>query len=62
LIAILLPNSSAQCSTLLRSLARRIEAATREAADLEQEIRAHVRALAPQLLDEPGVGPITPRS
>ena len=43
---------------MLRSLARRIEAATLEAADLEQEILAHVRALAPQLLDEPGVGPI----
>jgi transposase len=43
---------------VLRSLARRIEAATREAAELEAEILAHVRALAPQLLDEPGVGPI----
>ena len=26
--------------------------------ELEREILAHVRALAPQLLDEPGVGPI----
>ena len=43
---------------VLRSLARRIQAATVEAAELEQEILAHVRALAPQLLDEPGVGPI----
>jgi transposase len=43
---------------VLRSLARRIEAATAEAAELEREILAHVRALAPQLLDEPGVGPI----
>ncbi|MFN2470883.1 MAG: IS110 family transposase [Gaiellaceae bacterium] len=43
---------------VLRSLARRIEAATVEAAELEHEILAHVRALAPQLLDEPGVGPI----
>ena len=43
---------------VLRSLARRIEAATREAAELEAEILAHVRALAPKLLDEPGVGPI----
>ena len=43
---------------VLRSLARRIEAATSEAAELEREILAHVRALAPQLLDEPGVGPI----
>src|SRR5438128_11179734 len=43
---------------VLRSLARRIDAATREAAELEREILAHVRTLAPALLDEPGVGPI----
>src|SRR5207245_2281551 len=43
---------------VLRSLARRIEATTLEAAELEREILAHVRALAPRLLDEPGVGPI----
>jgi transposase len=43
---------------VLRSLARRIEAATVEAAELEQEILEHVRALAPRLLDEAGVGPI----
>jgi transposase len=43
---------------VLRSLARRIEAATVEAAELEREILTHVRALAPALLDEPGVGPI----
>ena len=43
---------------VLRSLARRIEAATQEADELESEILAHVRALAPELLDEPGVGPI----
>ena len=43
---------------VLRSLARRIQAATLEAAELEREILAHVRALAPRLLDEPGVGPI----
>jgi transposase len=42
----------------LRSLARRIEAASAEADELEREIRQHVRALAPELLDEPGVGPI----
>jgi transposase len=42
----------------LRSLARRIEAATAEADELEREIHGHVRALAPGLLDEPGVGPI----
>jgi transposase len=43
---------------VLRSLARRIAAATVEADELEHEILAHVRALAPRLLDEPGVGPI----
>jgi transposase len=43
---------------VLRSLARRIRAATSEADQLEREILAHVRALAPALLDEPGVGPI----
>ena len=43
---------------VLRSLARRIEAVTLEAAELEDELLAHVRALAPQLLEEPGVGPI----
>ena len=42
----------------LRSLARRIEAATAEANELEREIISHVRALVPQLLDESGVGPI----
>jgi len=43
---------------VLRSLARRIQAATREAQELEREILSHVRAIAPVLLDEPGVGPI----
>src|SRR5207247_5846902 len=42
----------------LRRLARRIQAATVEAAELERELLGHVRALAPALLDEPGVGPI----
>ena len=42
----------------LRSLARRVEAATAEADELEREILKHVRALVPELLDEPGVGPI----
>jgi len=42
---------------VLRSLARRIRR-NRRAAELEQEILGHVRALAPRLLDEPGVGPI----
>jgi transposase len=43
---------------VLRSLARRIQTATLEADQLEQEILGHVRTLAPRLLDEPGVGPI----
>ena len=43
---------------VLRSLARRIEAATIEADELEREILTHVRTLAPALLEEPGVGPI----
>jgi len=43
---------------VLRSLARRILPATKEATDLEREILEHVRATAPKLLDEPGVGPI----
>jgi transposase len=41
---------------VLRSLARRIEAATLEAA--ERELLGHLGALAPALLEEPGVGPI----
>ena len=43
---------------VLRSLARRIVVATAEADELERELLGHVRALAPRLLDEPGVGPI----
>jgi transposase len=43
---------------VLRTLARRIEAATEEAVELEGEILALVRTLAPGLLEEPGVGPI----
>jgi transposase len=43
---------------VLRSLARRIQAATLEADQLERELLGHVRALARALLDEPGVGPV----
>ena len=43
---------------VLRSLARRIEAATAEAEELERENLQHVRALVPELLTEPRVGPI----
>jgi transposase len=42
----------------LRSLARRIEQLTVEERDLETEIATLARELAPQLLDEPGVGPL----
>jgi transposase len=38
---------------VLRSLARRIEAATLEAAELERELLGHLRALAPAPLNEP---------
>jgi transposase len=50
----------AQLATILvlRTLARRIQAATAEAETLEREILSHVRALVPALLDEPGIGPI----
>ena len=43
---------------VLRSLARRVRTATVEADELERELLGHVRALAPHLLAEPGVGPI----
>jgi transposase len=45
-------------TVVLRTLAQRARAATLEAAELEAEILGHVRALAPTLLDELGVGPI----
>ena len=50
----------AQLATILvlRTLARRIQAATAEAETLEHDILTHVHALVPALLDEPGVGPI----
>jgi len=43
----------------LRTLARRISGLREEAAVLEGEIERRVRALAPQLLSQPGVGPIS---
>ena len=48
------------CGTLLAlsSLARRIEQLTAEERDLETEIATLARDLAPQLLNEPGVGPL----
>jgi transposase len=52
------PADAVATRIVLRSLARRIQAASLEAAELERELLAHVRALAPALLDEPGIGPI----
>ena len=46
-------------SSVLRIVARRAIAATTEARSLERDIAANVRALCPQLLAEPGVGPIS---
>jgi transposase len=43
---------------VLRNLAHRAQAATVEADEFERELLAHVQALAPALLDEPGVGPV----
>jgi hypothetical protein len=43
----------------LRSCARRVEAAMREADELERELRVLVNGLAPQLLALEGVGPIS---
>jgi len=43
----------------LRGMARRALAATAEARDYEQAIAAQVQQMAPGLLAEPGVGPIT---
>ena len=41
----------------LRSIARRVLQLTAEERELEREIEALTRKLAPQLLDQPGVGP-----
>ena len=50
-----IPNSAAACS--LRSIARRVLQLTAEERELACEIEALTRKLAPQLLDQPGVGP-----
>ena len=42
----------------LRSVARRVQALTREERELERKIETVTRRLAPQLLDQPGVGPL----
>jgi transposase len=44
--------------TILRTLARRAQTLAREAATQERAIRAIVRDWRPDLLDQPGVGPI----
>jgi transposase len=49
---------SAITATTLRTLARRVQALTAEAADLEKQILTIVRSWRPDLLDEFGVGPI----
>ena len=43
----------------LKSIARRIKTLTEETDQLEAAIRPLISAAAPQLLDQPGVGPIT---
>jgi transposase len=43
----------------LRALARRIRAADQEAAELERAISRQVQQLAPTLLEQTGIGPIT---
>jgi transposase len=49
---------SATTATTLRTLARRIQALTAEAAELEKQILGIVRSWRPDLLNEFGVGPI----
>lgn len=49
---------TASTATVLRSLARRSQAMTAEAADHERQIRAIVRSWRPDLLELTGVGPI----
>jgi transposase len=43
----------------LKALAQRVVRASDEASQLERDIAVYVRALCPQLLAEPGVGPIS---
>ncbi len=51
--------AAAACRLALRSCAERVAQASARAGELEREIAALVRALCPQLLAEPGVGPIS---
>ena len=43
----------------MRSVARRIKALTTETTELKEAITELAEAVAPQLLDQPGIGPIT---
>jgi transposase len=49
---------TATTATALRTLGRRIQAMTAEAAELEKQILAIVRTWRPDLLAQPGIGPI----
>jgi transposase len=49
---------SATTAATLRTLARRVQALTLEAAELEKQILTIVRSWRPDLLAQPGVGPI----
>ena len=43
----------------LRAIARRVKQLTAEERELAREIETLIRKLAPQLLDQPGVGPLS---
>ena len=49
----------AACALALRSLALRIRQLRSEAETLERELKRRIQTLAPQLLAQPGVGPIS---
>jgi transposase len=56
------PSDSVELRATVRALrltAQRLLAAYAEAAELKQEMRALITAMAPVLLDQPGVGPIS---
>jgi transposase len=45
-------------TTVLRRLGRRLEGLSEEVAEVERSLAAHLGELAPDLLSEPGVGPV----
>ena len=53
------PNELTATKQALRSLARRIRAVTTEKTELTETITQLITTLAPQLLAQPGIGPIT---